>query len=301
MLFLGWKQIWCKPDPHDSLYKQVRDWRHLILTKALKISNQNEFAYRFSISALSQWNNRDSQLLHTVSGTQDMDYSSLWQSGHLTIHLKFISELGYVYLWDSIFVKQKDEQTIRFEVAATIKKSWQISFNSMVNTPLYRMVVSLPVDSAGRTRWLAGDFLTPLKAILSVGIQRNIHALGNVQLGLSSLKVTYVRNRKVFETPGNTSFHGIKPGHSWKYSYGISSSLDFRREISSHVSWELYLLAFLPKDDPLNLNLRNLFSIKAGRALNASIKTSIVYDKTCPVEFQMENLITIGFLFELVR
>jgi hypothetical protein len=287
--------VWCQPDPHDTLFKQEKDWRQLILAKALKISNQKEMAYRFSISELSQWKNRYSQLLHTLSGTQDLDYSSLWQSEHLTVRLKIISELGYVYLWDSLLVKQKDEQTVRYDVSVAIRNNWQVSLNSTANTPLYRMVVSLPADSTGRKRWLSGDFLTPLKAVLSLGIRCDIAALGNIQLGLSSLKVTYVRNRRVFDAPGIATFHGIEPGHSWLWVYGLSSTVDFRKEISPHLSWELYLLAFLPKDDPVNLNLKNLFLVKAGQVLKASIKTNIVYDRTNPVEFQMENLITIGF------
>ncbi|HNS16395.1 MAG TPA: hypothetical protein PKI34_01065 [Bacteroidales bacterium] len=292
----------CQVVQKDSTWKKQQAWKKEWLLKSLQISgSSSDLNCRLSFLTLSQLPGKKNHFLNRITGDEELEYTYFWSRKGFTVTLKMISEFGCIYFPDSLFYKQKDIQTFRYDLSSRVKKNWQISLNASAKTPVYPMVAFSLKDSANQVTLFTGSLLTPLKMIISAGIKLTIRELGSVYAGLSSLKVVYVLDQQIFTMLGVTSYNGVEQGNRWYYEYGLSSSFDLEKKLTPYLHWQCHLEGFLARNESLDLLLKNLFSIKAGKSMNANLQSRIVYDRGMTPEFQLENQLSVGFVIRLSR
>lgn len=291
----------CQAGIKDSVQKSEQAARKERLLKSLQISCTSDLSLQLAVHTFSQWNSSGNHFQNRVSGEHHLEYSYRWSRKGFTVILKLISELGYTCFPDSLFYKQKDIQTFRYDVSSSVNKNWHLSLNTCTTTPLYRMINYGSRDSLGTISIFAGSFLTPLIMLASAGIKITAEGLGTFHVGLSSLKLVYVNDPGVFNSMRVTRYYGVEKGDQWQCEYGLSSSVDLAKQLTPQLSWQCRLDTFIARNKSPDILLKNLLSLKAGRSMNATIQSSIVYDNDLSSVFQLENLLTIGFAIRFDR
>ena len=202
---------------------------------------------------------------------------------------------------DSLFYKQKDVQTFRYDVTSKVIRNWHFSLSTCTTTPLYRMVRYGSDDSLGTIRIFAGSFLTPLIMVAGAGIKVSVEGLGSFHIGLSSLKLVYVNDPGVFASLDADTYYGVEKGDQWLCEFGLSSSVDLVKKLTPRLSWQCRLDTFIARNKDLDILFKNYLSLKAGRSMIATLQSGMVYDKDLFNMFQVENLLTIGFAIRFSR
>jgi len=236
---------------------------------------------------------------HCISGDHQLEYAYQWSRKGFTVILKLTSELGYAGFPDSLFQKQKDIQTIRYELSSKVNRHFHLSLNTFTSTPLYRMIQYGIVDTLGTTGRFAGSFLTPLVMVVSAGVKITAGGLGSFHVGLSSLKMVYLKDPRVFMSLEVNRFYGVKKGDQWQCEFGMSSSVDLAKKLTPQLNWQCRVDAFMTRNKPVDIHFKNSLTFKTGRSMNATLQSSIVYDKDLIHIFQTENLLTVGFSIRL--
>ncbi len=286
---------------NDSLRKCEQSTKRNRWLKALQISGTSDLSFRLALQTLSQTNCSGNPFQNRISGEHQLEYLYQWTRKGFSITLKLSSELGYVLLPDSLFYKEKDIQTLRYDASLKIARNWHISLSTCTTTPLYRMVRYGPDDSLGTIHMFAGSFLTPLILVVGGGIKVSVEGLGSFHIGLSSLKLVYVNDPGVFASLAADTYYGVKKGDQWLCEYGLSSSVDLVKKLTPRLSWQCRLDTFIARDKDMDILFKNYLSLKAGRAMSATLQSGMVYDKDLFNMFQVENLLTIGFAIRFSR
>lgn len=292
----------CQTVARDSTWKRQLVWKKEWLLQSLQITgSSSDLSCRISLLTLSQLPGKNNHFLNRVSCDEELEYTYCWSGKGLTVTLKTESEFGCIYLPDSLLYKHKDLQTIRYNISSRVLKNWHFSLNTLASAPFYPMIACSLQDSSVQASLFTGSFLTPLKVIISAGIKLSIKELGEFYAGLGSLKLVYVMDRAVFDAMGVSNYCGVEMGERYHLEYGLSSSFDLEKKLTPHLNWQFHLDAFLARNRTVDLLLKNLFTWKAGKSVNANLQTRIVYDRDMVSEFQLENMLSVGFVIRLSR
>jgi hypothetical protein len=141
--------------------------------------------------------------------------------------------------------------------------------------------------------------MTPLLWTFSTGLGWNLPKVGVVSLGLSSAKFTWIYNRDVFEPPGVLEFYGVPREKRFIFEYGLGMHLLVDKTILKFVHWNCDLQIFKNYQKPVDLIMKNLIAIRVSKFLKATIQTRLYYEKDVSRNIQVENLVSLGFYFDL--
>jgi hypothetical protein len=285
----------------DSLRRSEQTAEKERWLRSLQISGTSDLSLRLALQTLSQMSSSGNHFHNRISGEHQLEYLYRWTRKGLSVTLKLSSELGYVLLPDSLFYKQKDVQSIRYDVSSKVSRNWHLSLSTCTTTPLYRMTRYDSDDSLGTISIFAGSFMTPLTLVVSAGIKVSVKGLGSFHIGLSCLKLVYVNDPVVFKSLAVNRYYGVEKGDQWLCEYGLSSSVDLVKKLTPRLSWQCRLDTFIARNNTMDILFRNLLSLKAGRFMSASLESGIVYDQDLFNIFQAENLLTIGFAIRSSR
>ncbi len=154
-------------------------------------------------------------------------------------------------------------------------------------------------DSGTRKRILNSGFFTPLLWTFATGITLLLPRNGKVAFGVAAGKITCILNRQVYQDQGIESFYGVPESHGYNFEYGLSLQLLIDKDLLSRVHWNCDLLLFKNYQKPVDLTLRNNFTIKISKFLQASVQTRILYEEAVCKSLQIENVVSLGFYFHL--
>ena len=263
-----------------------------------KFKQELEYSFTFSNDLFMNWHHDRNASL--VIFLQNMKYQfSLQGDTLIRFSGSFAHNLGFQSYFDSISRFQTDDNTLNTRFEVKLYRNLNFACNSNLTTRLtngYDYSLS-PGGSILRT--LNSSFCTPLIWTFSGGFTVNWKNFGSLNLGLSSAKLTFIRDRSIFEKQGISTFYGVAQGKDHLLEYGLSLQFLADKEFFKQLRWNCDLLVFQNEHSAADVTLKNNFGVKINRFLKISILTRILYEEKVSRGIQMENLITIGVYVHL--
>ena len=143
------------------------------------------------------------------------------------------------------------------------------------------------------------SFLTPLIWTFSAGLGWTLPRFATLTCGLASAKLTYVRDKKIFDQLKGAEFYGVGKEHNPLFEYGLSLHLLIDRDLNTRVHWNCDLLLFKNYRKPVDLELKNRVGIRISRYLKTTIQSHISYESAVTRTLQVENTVSLGFSINL--
>lgn len=211
----------------------------------------------------------------------------------------FVHNLGLQSYIDSLTKIQTDDNTLNTRFDIRIHKNLNFSINSTLASR-FMNGYDYSVDDSGRiVKILNSSFCTPLLWTFSGGFSIKWQGFGSLNLGLSTTKLTYIRDKSIFGKQKVTKFYGVPEEKDHLFEYGLSLQFLVDKEFFKRIRWNCDLLVFKNYTAPVDVTLKNNFGIRINRFLKASIQTRIFYEETVSRSIQLENLVTFGFYVHL--
>ena len=207
--------------------------------------------------------------------------------------------MGFQYLFDSIIIKNADRNYILNSFNIPLHKNISIHFSSSAETQILHGFDILSNDSLGPQKVINSTFLTPLYCIFSFGFDYLNTNIGVFRFGISSAKLTYLYNPVIFEKSDQALFFGINRGGQILFEYGVSSNFMLDRNIGKLIQWKCDIRAFKNFELPFDLNITNSISLKTSKYIKTSIRTRFLYNGFITNSYRLENMITVGFYYDL--
>lgn len=237
---------------------------------------------------------------NTKTGTEN-SHAALYFSGQLqlqnskagkkTTSIREIrSELGYINIIDSVWVKAKDNFLFSYIVRFQSKHKLQNSFSVLFKTQLTNSWESA-ADEKGR-KWLAGPmipatFLAGWGATISLGNTSyiNVSAL-TVKFGLEKFQMENTTGRKAMIRSHSLMLHA-------DLGYSVQSNLKIalKKDITLENKTNYFGKYFNKKDSKLDTQF--ILSFTPIKLLKIQIENRLLYDTTFSdsIQFQTEALI----------
>jgi len=275
----------------DSLKKEI---------PGKKIRYKQELDYSLSFSNYLFLNWHHDKNANQVILLQNLKYNfSLPGDSLVRLSGSFQHNLGLQSYFDSLTKIQTDDNTLNTRFDIRIHKNLNFTVNSIL-TSRFMNGYDYSVDDSGRiTKTLNSSFLTPLLWTFSGGFTITWHDFGSINLGLSTAKLTYIRDKSIFERQKVTKFCGVPEGKDHLFEYGLSLQFLADKEFFKRIKWNCDLLVFKNYTSQVDVTLKNNFGIRINRFLKASIQTRVFYEEMVSRSIQVENLVTFGFYVHL--
>ncbi len=256
--------------------------------------------YFLSLSAFQFLNwNHDKKADHLIF-LQSLKYQfSLSKDSSFCISNILVHDLGFQVFVDSITQIHPDETTLATRLSVNLHKKWNLTFSSEISSRLFNNFEYNTDDQGKPIKVLSSSFMTPLTMIFSFGIGHSWPGFGDLNLGLSSAKFTYLRDRSIFEKLNVSDFYGIPKGKNHRFEYGLSVRFLVDKDLFKKIHWNCDLLLFKNYLSPIDISLKNLFCIKINKFIKTSIQTRILYEEKISKNLQLENHVNIGFSIHL--
>jgi len=265
-----------------------------------KIKYEEELDYSFSFSSYLFLNWHHDKNANQLLLLQNLKYKfSLPGDSLVRFSGSFIHNLGLQSFIDSLTKIQIDDNTLNTRFDIRIHKNLNLSINSIL-TSRFMNGYDYSVDDSGRiVKILNSSFCTPLLWTFSGGFSIKWQGFGSLNLGVSTAKLTYIRDKSIFGKQKVTKYYGVPEGKDHVFEYGLSLQFLADKEFFKRIRWNCDLLVFKNYTAPVDVTLKNNFGIRINRFLKASIQTRIFYEETVSRSIQLENLVTFGFYVHL--
>ena len=275
----------------DSLLKEI---------PGKKFRYEQELGYSFSFSNFLFLNWHHDKNANQILLLQNLKYKfSFCDDSLVRFSGSFLHNLGLQSYFDSLTKIQTDDNTLNTRFDIRIHKNLNFSINSNL-TSRFMNGYDYSVDDSGRiVKILNSSFCTPLLWTFSGGFSVRWQDFGSLNLGISTTKLTYIRDKSIFEKQKVTKYYGVPEGKDCLFEYGLSLQFLADKEFFKKLKWNCDLLVFKNYTSPVNVILKNNFGILLNRFLKASIQTRVFYEETVSRNIQLENLVTFGFYFHL--
>ncbi|MEI7492433.1 MAG: hypothetical protein WCK92_13620 [Bacteroidota bacterium] len=264
----------------------------------LKLSN--ELSYSISVSGYSCFNGTGNKTAGQMAFLHSLKYRFGISSRRFHLTNDLVHTLGLVYYFDSISKFQTDENTLTTRMSCEVVKRIQFSVSSILTTRIFdSWDVSQSPGGGPLIKTINSSFLTPLVCNFSGGFGINLMPAGMLDIGISSAKLTYIRDRGIFDKTGLDLFYGVEKGHTSSLEYGMSLHLIIDWLIMKKVQWNCDLLLFKGEKAAADMTFKNLFAYRINRFLKTSLQTRLFYNEDASPGIRMENLLSFGFDFHL--
>ena len=142
---------------------------------------------------------------------------------------------------------------------------------------------------------LNSSFMTPLTCNFSAGIGVSKPQFGTFTLGLTGCKLTFIRDKTIWDALGVAEYYGVPKGKNMKLEYGLTLQIMIDKDILKFVHWNCDFLAFKNYQKPIDVSLKNQIGLKISRLFKGNIQTRLNYNESVSRNLQLENTITAGF------
>jgi len=265
-----------------------------------KVKYEQELDYSFSFSNFLFLNWHHDKNANQSILLQNLKYKfSLSGDSLVRFSGSFLHNLGLQSYFDSLTKIQTDDNTLNTRFDIRIHKNLNFTINSILTSRFMNGYDYSVDDSGSIVKILNSSFCTPLLWTFSGGFSVKWQGFGSFNLGLSTAKLTYIRDKSIFEKQKVTKFYGVPEGKGHLFEYGLSLQFLADKEFFKRVRWNCDLLVFKNYTSPVDVTLKNNFGIRINRFLKASIQTRVFYEETVSRSIQLENLVIFGFYVHL--
>lgn len=275
----------------DSLLKEI---------PGKKAGCEQELEYSISFSNLLFLNWHHDKNANQVILLQGLKYRfSLTGCKEVRFSGSFLHNLGFQSYFDSLTKIQTDDNTLNTRFDILIHKNLNFTINSILASR-FTNGYDYSVDDSGRIiKILNSSFCTPLLCTFSGGFTLKWQDFGSLNFGVSTAKLTYLRDKSIFSKQKVTKYYGVPEGKDHLFEYGLSLQFLADKEFFKRVRWNCDLLIFKDYTAPVDVTLKNNIGIRISRFLKVSIQTRVLYEETVCRSLQLENLVTFGFYVHL--
>ena len=264
----------------------------------MRITQQLDYALTLSGSIFTKGSHdpNTSQVLLI----QDLLYQCQGETPYgLSFSEKIIHHLGLQYFIDSTFQFHLDDNQFETKVVWKIRKHHGFFVSCRFSTRLFDKYLLMPDDSGCLVPVLSESFLTPLTGLFSGGFQFKWPMVGSLDIGLSSAKLIWVGDKKIYRILGTDMFYGIPEEKRCLFEYGLSLQVLIRYQVARWLQWDCDLQIFKKTDLPPDVSMKNYFGFQLAKHLKASFQTRIFYEERVSKKLQLENIVSAGFLVSL--
>jgi len=259
-----------------------------------------ELDYALSCSDFLEVNRRNMKNAHQMTLLQNIKLQTILERPEgFRIRNSFFHTLGVQFFFDSISKFQFDENVLDTRFDLKIVNNFSATLSSLVTTRIFDDYFYSINDSGKQVRFLQSGFLTPLVWTFSLGFCWNWKGVLDMNFGLSSARLTYVRDKRVFSSTGQVSFFGVPKDKSALFEYGIFLRLLVDKSFREKVLWKCEIQLFKNFNTPFDFFIKNSIDIRITKYFKTSIQTRMFYEETQSQHLQLENLISFGFNFHL--
>lgn len=264
----------------------------------LRIAQELEYSVSFNDYLFMNW--LHDKNANQITCLQNLKYHMIAENDKgLSVSNQFIHNLGFQHYFDSITKVYTDDNTLSTKIDFRIKKNYTLSFNSNLASRWLQGFDYSVDDSGKQAIILNSKFLTPLIWTISLGFGLIWKDFGSLNLGISSAKLTYIQQTKIFEIRHVTEYWGVPEGKNHLLEYGLSLQFLVNKDFLDRVHWDCDLLLFKNYNTPVDLNFKNLVGIRINKFLKTSIQTRVFYEEKVSKNLQLENLVSLGFYVHL--
>lgn len=264
----------------------------------LKVSQHLDYAITLSGGLFINW--KHDQGANQVMLIQDLVYQCRMETRKgATFSQKIVHHLGVQYFPDSIAQVYLDDNQAETRIEWKIRRYHGGFLSLLFSTRLCNRYQILPDDSGNLVRTLSESFLTPLTGLFSGGIQFRWPAVGSLNIGLTSAKLTWIRDRNIYEILATNIYYGVPEEKRFLFEYGLSIQLLINHDITRWLHWDCDLLIFKNTNMSPDIILRNNLGFRLARFLRARMQTRVYYEERVSNRVQMENIVSAGLVVEL--
>jgi hypothetical protein len=259
-----------------------------------RLTQEAVYSLTFSGSFFLNWQ-REKSASHLALQQKFRYQSVLEDNRHFRIVNLFMHSLGLQFFFDSLSRFHLDENLLDTRIELRLFRSLTINFISNLSSRLFNGY-DYQSDTLGRlVRILNSSFLTPLLWTFSAGAGWSWPGFGIISLGVGAVKLTYVRDKSVYDAQGVTIYYGVARERPYLLEYGLSLHLVVDKNFRNRVRWMCDLLLFKNMNNPVDMSLKNLIDIRINKFLKTSIQTRLFYEEQVSRNLQVENIISLGF------
>ena len=264
----------------------------------VKMRIAQDIEYTLSCSNLISVNRQRGPDIFQFSLLQHLLHQAqITSGGKIKIASSFVHDLGLQYFFDSIFRFQPDENTWVTRLELTLFHHVIFSLYSQLTTRLFNAYTFEKDPSGTLHKTLNAAFLTPLLWTFSAGFGWTIPRFATLGFGLASAKITYIRNRGIYDQLHVSTFYGVAKGKNHLFEYGLNMHLLIDHEFKPRIHWNCDVLMFQNYHKPVDLVMNNLVGIKINKYLKTVIQTHLSYESAVCRNLQVENMISVGLSF----
>lgn len=264
----------------------------------LRVIQQLEYDFTLSGGLYINWEHDPNA--NQVMLLQDLVYQCRGETEKRFCFIQKVTHhLGFQYFFDSISRFHVDDNQFETRIECRIGKHHSAFLSALVSTRLFNSYRFSKTDSGLMVRTLTSSFLTPLTALFSGGIQFKWPLFGSLNIGVTSVKLTWVRDSGIYEALETEIFYGVPEGQRVLFEYGLSIQLLINHDLLKWLHWDCDLLIFKKTDLPPDISMRNNLGFRLAKRMRARIQTRIYYEEQVRENVQLENIISVGLVVNL--
>ena len=209
----------------------------------------------------------------------------------------FEHKLGFLYIADTVFQKQDDLNEYTCDASFPLNQFIDFSLRSSAKTGLLS-AFNYVADTGKLSKQMVSGFLTPLICLFSTGFNVRKEKLILINIGLSSVRLNYIFDKRVYENSETGQYYGVRRDQKYLFEYGLSTHVLVNKRLMDNFYWRCDIKAFKNYNKPCDVDINNIVTYKTHNHFKTSIETGIKYDEKIKKTVQLKNMLTIGFYFD---
>jgi len=264
----------------------------------LRLSHRLEYSLTFSGVFFINWDHDPNK--NQVMLIQDMTYECRGETDRrFRFSQKIVHHLGIQFFFDSISRIHVDDNQLDTRLEWRIRKNHGCFFSALLSTRLFNGYTLTINANGNQDRILNSSFLTPLTVLFSGGIQFKWPFFGSFNLGITSAKLTWLRDKSIYEEQHTIIYYGVPEDKGYLFEYGISLHLLIDHNIAKWLRWNCDLLVFKNMNLPPDISIRNNLAFRLAKHLRAAFQTRLFYEERISRKVQLENIVSVGIVVSI--
>lgn len=217
---------------------------------------------------------------------------SVDRPGSYTVITTLIHRLGAEWWFDSTAAISLDENFLKCHFEWKPFTFAGITVDSELSSRLF--------NDFSPNHELRASLLTPLIWNLASGISFRFSDVF-ILAGINGLRMIYLTDKRISSLESIRSYYNIPENKPCVIDYGLHLQVRIDKMIRTHFRWNLEFMGFLNPGQPAGFSLRNLVEFTWNKILVTSLHTNISYDHRLGPKLKLENRLTVGLAFRMIR
>jgi len=211
-----------------------------------------------------------------IGWKQELEYRYRHQK--LETALECRDELQIQAIPDSLLEKLRDALVLRYRIERKADDTTRLSaqFSAQFQTPKFKGKPSYEIHKKQARN---EGFLNPAQMLFAAGVRANWPGIGHLELGLASLKLSWMNDTILYTLQNTQTLHGIPRDPAYLLDGGWSLQSQWKYAWKTGISWDNRLQFFagftgVPKRE---LEWRSEWSLPIGKQIKTTLRSVYTY------------------------